>query len=160
MMRKTRPIAKAAALIMKECLCQRVQKAGRAIGRRFDEELRPLGVNNWQLVLLFSLSQQESPTIHGLADQLGMARTTLTKNLKPLERRGLVETRRDDADARIRRIVLTEAGYALLDDAVPRWQSANNAFASKLPAEELATVRAALEILAEAQGEKLGSKSG
>jgi DNA-binding MarR family transcriptional regulator len=149
MTEKPHRILDAAQMIMRECLCRRVQKAGRAIGQRFDEELRPIGLNNWQMTLLFSLSQQESPTIHGLADQLGMDRTTLTKNLKPLERRGLLETHRDGSDARIRRIVLSDTGMALLDEAVPYWQSANAAFASILRPEELATVRAALEALAD-----------
>jgi hypothetical protein len=61
-------------------------------------------------------------------------RTCLTRTLKLLQRRGLVETRRDDAKTCIWGIVLTEAGYALLDDAAPRWNSANKAFASMLDA--------------------------
>ena len=53
---------------------------------------------------------------------LAMDRTTLTANLKPLARRGLVEIRVDAADRRSRRLVLTDAGRALLGAALPIWQ--------------------------------------
>jgi DNA-binding MarR family transcriptional regulator len=134
-------------LVGRSCLCLRVQRASRAIGRLFDEELRPVGLNNWQFSLLMSLNQPSAPTVNGLAEQLGMDRTTTTKNLRPLERRGLVEIRHDEEDARVRRIVLTDAGRALLADAVRHWQIANKAVESKLKRGELACLRSALETI-------------
>jgi DNA-binding MarR family transcriptional regulator len=134
-------------LIGRNCLCLRVQRASRAIGRRFDEELRAIGLNNWQFSLLISLSQPSPPTVNGLAEQLGMDRTTTTKNLRPLERRGLLEIRQDEEDARVRRIVLTDAGRAVLADAVQYWQIANDAVESKLKHKELACLRAGLETI-------------
>src|SRR5437660_11372104 len=72
------------------CLCLHLQRAARAIARRFDEALRPLGLTNGQFSLLMSLNRPEPPTIGAVAALLAMDRTTLTAALKPLERRGLV----------------------------------------------------------------------
>ncbi|MBR0645123.1 MarR family winged helix-turn-helix transcriptional regulator [Plastoroseomonas hellenica] len=136
------------ARIAKDCLCLRVQRASRAVGRRFDEVLRPVGLNNWQFSLLMTLHQPSPPTINGLAEALGMDRTTTTKNLKPLERRGLLEIRQDREDARIRRILLTDAGRVLLAEAARYWQDTNDAIAARLEGTELAGFRSALEAIA------------
>ena len=73
------------------CLCLHVQRAARALARRFDEVLRPLGLTQGQFSLLMSLNRPEPPSMGGVAALLAMDRTTLTANLKPLERRGLVK---------------------------------------------------------------------
>ena len=78
-----------------------------------------------------------------------MDRTTTTANLKPLERRGLVEIQRDEQDARVRRIVLTEAGRAVLAEAVDRWRAANDAVVARLGGTDLAALRSALRMIAE-----------
>ena len=133
------------------CLCLDVQRASRTIGRRFDEAFRPLGLNNGQFSLLMALNQSTPPTMSSLAERLAMDRTTTTANLKPLERRGLVEVRRDEQDARVRRIVLTEAGRAVLAEAVERWHAANDAVAASLRGMDLAAFRSALRTIAEAR---------
>jgi DNA-binding MarR family transcriptional regulator len=131
------------------CLCLEVQRASRAIGRRFDEAFRPLGLNNGQFSLLMALNRPTPPTMSSLAERLAMDRTTTTANLKPLERRGLVEIRRDEQDARVRRIVLTEAGRAVLAEAVDRWRAANDAVVVRLGGTDLAALRSALRTIAE-----------
>ena len=138
----------AAEMTGKNCLCARVQRASRSIGRRFDEALRPVGLNNWQFTLLMTLNRPSPLTINGLAEELGMDRTTTTKNLKPLERRGLLKIRQDKKDARVRRIVLTDAGGALLAQAFRHWQAANDAVAGSLKGEDLPRIHAALETIA------------
>src|ERR671933_1160675 len=85
-------------LVRDTCLCLHTQRAARALARRFDQALRPLGLTNGQFSLLMSLNRPEPPTIGAIAALLAMDRTTLTANLKPLTRRGLVEVRIDDAD--------------------------------------------------------------
>jgi len=77
-----------------------------------------------------------------------MDRTTTTANLKPLERRGLVQVRRDEEDARARRVVLTEAGRAVLAEAVDRWRAANDAVIASLGGTDLTAFRAALRTVA------------
>jgi DNA-binding MarR family transcriptional regulator len=109
-------------LVKDECLCLHVQRAARALARRFDEAFRPLGLTNGQFSLLMSLNRPEPPPMAPVAVLLAMDRTTLTAALKPLERRGLVEIVRDPADRRGRRLKLTDEGKALLAEAVPIWK--------------------------------------
>ena len=107
------------------CLCLHVQRAARALARRFDEVLRPLELTNGQFSLLMSLNRPEPPSIGNVADLLAMDRTTLTANLKPLERRGLVKVAVDKEDKRSRRLTITASGRALLAKAFPLWQRAH-----------------------------------
>jgi DNA-binding MarR family transcriptional regulator len=104
------------------CLCLHLQRAARAVARRFDAALRPLGLTSGQFSMLMSLNRPEAASIGDVSTLLAMDRTTLTANLKPLERRGLVTVRADDADKRTRRLTLTPAGRALLDATVPAWR--------------------------------------
>jgi len=132
----------------KNCLCIRVQRASRTIGRRFDEALRPVGLNNWQFSMLMTLNRPTPLTVNELSEELAMDRTTTSKNLRPLERRGLLGIRPDDEDARARRIVLTPAGRTLLAKAVRYWEAANDAVAADLKSGDLAGIRSALDALA------------
>src|SRR5215471_9035725 len=115
------------------CLCMHLRRAARAVARRFDAALRPLGLTNGQFSLLMSLNRADAPSISSVSALLAMDRTTLTANLKPLERRGLVKIGTDDADKRTRRLKLTPAGRALLVAAVPIWQQAHATIEKLLP---------------------------
>src|SRR5215212_2387970 len=115
------------------CLCLHLQRAARAVARRFDAAFRPLGLTSGQFSLLMSLNRPEPPTIGSVAVLLAMDRTTLTANLKPLERRGLVRVTVDAADKRSRRLSLTPAGRALLAAAVPIWRDTHAAIDRLLP---------------------------
>nr|WP_084399529.1 MarR family transcriptional regulator [Henriciella aquimarina] len=105
------------------CLCLAAQRAARALARRFDEAFRPLGLTSGQFSLLMSLNRPEPPPMSAVASLLAMDRTTLTANLKPLQRRGLVEVRPSPADRRSRLLVLTDEGGALLVRAAPIWEA-------------------------------------
>lgn len=107
------------------CLCLHVQRAARALARRFDEALRPVELSSGQFSLLTSLNRPEPPTIGSVATLLAMDRTTLTANLKPLERRGLLKVAIDKEDKRSRRLIITAAGRALLRKAYPLWKEAH-----------------------------------
>ena len=104
------------------CLCLHTQRAARALARRFDDAFRPLGLSNGQFSLLMSLNRPEPASMGSVASLLAMDRTTLTANLKPLERRGLMKVTVDKADKRGRRLALTAAGRALLAAAAPIWR--------------------------------------
>jgi DNA-binding MarR family transcriptional regulator len=110
-------------LVRDTCLCLHVQRAARALARRFDEALRPVGLTNGQFSLMMSLNRPDPPGMGAIASLLAMDRTTLTAALKPLERRGLVAVTADPADRRSRLLTLTPAGMALLSRAVPVWES-------------------------------------
>jgi DNA-binding MarR family transcriptional regulator len=109
------------------CLCLHVQRAARALARRFDDALRPLDLTNGQFSLLMSLNVPEPRSMGSAASLLAMDRTTLTAALKPLERRGLVKASVDRDDRRGRLLALTPAGRALLRKAYPVWQQTHAA---------------------------------
>jgi DNA-binding MarR family transcriptional regulator len=104
------------------CLCLHAQRAARALARRFDMALRPLGLTNGQFSLLMSLNRPEPPTMAAVAQLLAMDRTTLTAALKPLGRRGLLEVTADRSDRRSRLLTLTRQGRAVLGAALPIWE--------------------------------------
>jgi DNA-binding MarR family transcriptional regulator len=104
------------------CLCLAAQRAARTLARRFDEALRPAGLTSGQFSLLMSLNQSRPPSIGAVAALLAMDRTTLTANLKPLERRELVTTTVDPDDRRGRLVSLTRAGRTVLRAAMPIWR--------------------------------------
>jgi len=129
------------------CLCLHVQRAARAVGRRFDEALRPLGLTNGQFSLLVSLNRAKAPSIGEISRLLATDRTTLTANLKPLVRRGLVKVTVDDADKRSRRLTLTPAGRRLLAAAVPVWRRTHAAIDGLLGGSDPDRLRADLRAL-------------
>jgi DNA-binding MarR family transcriptional regulator len=130
------------------CLCLHLQRAARAVARRFDELMRPAGLTSGQFSLLMSLNRPEPPTMRAVAELLAMDRTTLTANLKPLERRGLVRIKVDQDDRRSRRLVLTAKGRAALIDALPAWQEGHAAIAPALAGRKTDRLRADLRALA------------
>jgi DNA-binding MarR family transcriptional regulator len=107
------------------CLCVRVQRAARALARHFDDALRPCSLTHGQYSLLVALNQDEPPTVTEVSTWLAMDRTTVTANLKPLERRGLVRIAVDKKDRRSRRLIITAAGRARLKAAFPAWKAAH-----------------------------------
>src|SRR5271163_1496786 len=104
------PAFETTILVRDCCLCLHAQRAARALARRFDEALRPVGLTNGQFSLLMALNRPEPPPMGPVADLLAMDRTTLTAALKPLERRGLVHVLRDQSDRRTRILKLTDDG--------------------------------------------------
>ncbi len=109
-------------IVRDSCLCLHVRRAARTIARRFDDAFRPLDLTSGQYSLLMSLNRPHPPHMQDVADLLAMDRTTLTANLKPLERRGLVAIDIDPKDKRSRLLTLTDQGMALLVKAFPIWQ--------------------------------------
>lgn len=104
------------------CLCLHAQRAARALGRRFDDAFRPLGLTNGQFSLMMSLNRADPASLGSVATLLSMDRTTLTAALKPLERRRLVRVDVDEKDRRGRRLTLTAEGQILVARALPIWR--------------------------------------
>jgi DNA-binding MarR family transcriptional regulator len=115
------------------CLCLHVQRAARALARRFDEALRSVGLTNGQFSLIMSLNRPKPPGMAAVASLLAMDRTTLTAALKPLERRGLVTVTPDPEDRRSRLLTLTPEGQSLLAQAVPIWEQTHRDVEILLP---------------------------
>lgn len=133
------------------CLCLHAQRAARALARRFDEALRPLGLTSGQFSLLMALNRPEPPPLGPVAALLAMDRTTLTAALKPLERNGLVAIGTDPQDRRSRHLSLTEEGQAVLARAVPAWRALHGVVEAELAAAPAPVppdaLRAALRVL-------------
>jgi DNA-binding MarR family transcriptional regulator len=129
------------------CLCLYVQRAARALARRFDDALRPVGLTQGQFSLLMSLNRPQPPNMKDVASLLAMDRTTLTANLKPLERRRLVAVKVDKDDKRGRRLILTSSGRAVLAAAAPIWLREHAATERALPRSSADTLRATLREL-------------
>ena len=92
----------------------------------------PLGLTNGQFSLLTSLNRPVPPSIGAVANVLAMDRTTLTANLKPLERRRLIKIVADRNDKRNRLLHLTKAGHRLLEDALPIWRETHGAIEKRI----------------------------
>ena len=113
------------------CACFQFRKASRAITQHFDEILQPTGLRSTQLVILLALALNDDVSPAGLARQLVMDRSTLVRNLKPLEKRGLVVSR-PGKDRRTRSVYLTESGRLELSQAIPYWEKAQGEFLRNL----------------------------
>jgi DNA-binding MarR family transcriptional regulator len=132
-MSKVIPPAFAATLHIRDhCLCLHAQRAARTLARRFDVAFRPLGITSGQFSLLNAMNRPKPPTIGAIAGVLAMDRSTVTANLKPLERTGAVTVSVDPDDRRGRRAALTDAGRALLAAATPVWVAEHAAVEAEL----------------------------
>src|SRR5271170_8414514 len=118
----TSPPYETTLLVRDSCLCLHVQRAARALARRFDDAFRSLGITHGQFSLMMSLNRPEPPGMAAVASLLAMDRTTLTAALKPLRRRALVNITVAPTDRRARLVTLTPKGRKLLAQAVPIWE--------------------------------------
>ena len=130
-----------------ECACFAIRRAARAITQHYDRMLRPSGLRATQFTLLTMLAISGPSPLSRVADRLGMERTTLTRNLRPLVARGLV-TVGGDADRRVRSIAITGAGRRALVDALPLWRRAQHAVTKQLNAKVFASLDGVTERLA------------
>ena len=106
--------------ISTECVCFHLRKTARTITQVYDHALAPTGLRATQFTLLRVISRTGGLPFAALADVLGLERTTLTRNLRPLERDKLVRTF-PGADRRVRLVSLTPKGERKLAEAEPVW---------------------------------------
>ncbi len=108
---------------MSGCVCFGLRRATRAVTQFYDSALKPHRLRATQLPILVAASRQESAPLAPLAQELGMDRTTLLRNVRPLVRRRLVNVA-PAADSRRTEIRATAAGRALLARVYPDWRRA------------------------------------
>ena len=108
------------------CMGMRVRRAARTVGNHYDGHLKPAGIKGTQFTLLNAIFLNPSVTIGQLAGLLLIDRTTLNRNLKPLEREGLIQSG-TGKDLRVRSLTLTAAGETSLQQALPLWIEAQSA---------------------------------
>lgn len=115
------------------CACFNFRRATRAITQLYDHVLAPSGLRATQLALLVGLAKSGAIPLTKLAPVLGMDRTTLTRNLAPLERDGLV-VQRPGADRRVTLLEITPKGSKVLAKAIPLWEQAQHQITAGLGA--------------------------
>ncbi|AJQ96791.1 MarR family winged helix-turn-helix transcriptional regulator [Gynuella sunshinyii] len=119
------------ATIARDCLCRKARMADRIITRAYDEALRPSGLKITQFTLLVAIGYGEPGSISELADWLAMERTTLTRNLKLLEKEELIVAG-TGSHHKSRVFKLTGTGQQKVKQAYPLWREAQARYREKL----------------------------
>jgi DNA-binding MarR family transcriptional regulator len=135
------------------CPALRVRAASRVLARIYDGALREIGLEMSQLPVLaaVALSGDRGLKVTELARALVMDRTSVTRAIRPLEKRGLLRVARSPDDARSKIIVLTRAGERALRDAYPRWKRTTEHIGEVLGAARIDALRAELSALIDAR---------
>jgi DNA-binding MarR family transcriptional regulator len=105
------------------CMGFHVRRASRIMAQQYDAAFRPVGLAQTQFTLLVAIHLLEPVPITQLAQELLTNQTTITRNIKVLEQRGLVAIKPGD-DRRIKLASLTVEGQAVLEQALPLWEQA------------------------------------
>lgn len=128
------------------CLCTKLRRASRGVTRLYDEALADVGLNAAQFSLLRNLQRLGQPSISALAEAMGLDRSTLGRNLRVVEGRGLVQLG-EGVDQRSRQVALSDAGRQVLEQGAPLWEHAQQQLALRLGADKRAALLALLDDL-------------
>lgn len=131
------------------CACTQIRKTTRAVTAFYDQHLAVAGLTVTQYAILVNIGRAEQLSRTALAARLGMDRTTLTRNLQPLERAGLLHIE-PGADRREHAVRLSKAGHAKLNEAYPCWEKAQRQFLAAMGDEGITALRVLLADAAEA----------
>jgi DNA-binding MarR family transcriptional regulator len=126
------------------CTCYRLRQTARLISRTYDHFLAPCGITIGQFGMLATLTAMEGESISRLAEALQMERTTLTRNLTPLQKLGYVVIEQGP-DKRVRSLSLTRAGKKALAAAKSRWHAAQLSLEKQLGKQEVKLLNATLD---------------
>jgi DNA-binding MarR family transcriptional regulator len=140
-------LAAATKRVQAECICTRVRQVARAVTRIYDEAIRPTGLASPQFTLLVTVARfgHGGATLGKLAHMMAMDRTTLTRNLVPLEKAGLLRVSRSPSDARARLVVLTRQGERKIEAGFPLWEQAQEEVRRRLGATRASGLGAELD---------------
>jgi DNA-binding MarR family transcriptional regulator len=136
-----------ARAMLKTCMCHKTRVAARAVTRAYDDALRPTGLRATQVSVLAAVAAEGALSITALAEALGMERTTLTRNLRPLEEKGHVYLA-PESRHRSRMLMLTAAGQAALHEALPLWKAVQGTMKRRLGEQGWSAVQEAVDELA------------
>ena len=107
------------------CVGFNTRRATRLITQYYDKALAPAGLRSTQYSLLNALSMLGEASMQDMSTMMAMDRTTLTRNLSPLLKKGLVKVS-VGSDRRARPIKITSRGKSALEEALPYWQKAQS----------------------------------
>jgi DNA-binding MarR family transcriptional regulator len=127
-----------------ECTCLAVRQAARHITQFYDQHLAAAGLRTTQFSILAKLMRLGPMTVNALADELVMDRTTLGRNILPLEREGLLMVAPGRADRRSKELSVTSVGIERLRAASKGWSKAQAEFASIFGVQRTVGLRALL----------------
>jgi DNA-binding MarR family transcriptional regulator len=130
----------------RECTANSLRRASRQVSAAFDKAIEETGLRGTQFTLLTALAIGKEMPLTRLAEVLSLDRTTLTRNLAPLERDKLVESRATP-DGRVRKVALTERGQQTLERALPRWEAAQKRVVDSLGERKWKELMSVLESL-------------
>jgi MarR family transcriptional regulator, organic hydroperoxide resistance regulator len=122
------------------CLCAVTRKAGRILTRRYDEYLKPSGLKTTQLSMLANIARNPAITVSELAKLLAMDQTTVSRNLRVLDKSGYIAMETEVADQRIRRIHIADLGMSKMIKARPFWEKAQMEMERVLGSESIETL--------------------
>ena len=132
------------------CNAGTIRRAARRISLTYDKALAPTGLKITQYGILTAINRRRAalPTMHELAEDLVMDRSTLGQNLRPLERDGLITILTDPQDRRSRLIGLTKRGLTKLNQAASYWEAAQDHFEEVVGKQAAADLRTLLTAVA------------
>ena len=133
------------------CFCSLLRRVSRNATSIYDRHLEPTGLTVTQYALLVNIARNTAATPTELAEILGMDRTTVKRDLAPLERMGLIDTV-SHSDKRFRPVALTPAGKTLLPIAYERWAAAQEEIIDLLGIRQVENLRKILAITIETLG--------
>jgi DNA-binding MarR family transcriptional regulator len=129
---------------MENCVCFNLRRVTRVVTQRFDEEMRRHGIRTTQGTILASLKARKSWNMAELSEWLGMDRTTLLRNLRPLQRDGFVQATGSGRGGRVE-LVITDKGSELFKKLMPAWKSAQCAAVKTLGEKRWSAILSDLE---------------
>ena len=133
---------------LEECTCLAVRQAARHVTQFYDQHLAPVGLRTTQFSILARLRRRGPMTINTLADDMVMDRTTVGRNILPLEREGLLSIELGRRDRRSKELRLTDAGLERLRAGYEGWKQAQRAFAAAFGDERTVGLRTLLHEVA------------
>ena len=139
------------------CACNQLRRASRGITQHYETGMAPSGIKATQLPILVALGSEGDLSITRLAGALSLERTSLTRNLSVLEKRGLIRMTEDLDDARVRMVSLTSAGEHELSGALARWKRVQNIVEERFGKERLRVLYEELDALADAVADAVGT---
>jgi DNA-binding MarR family transcriptional regulator len=137
-------LSTATPLGTEDCNCFAIRAAARHVSQFYDQFLAPIGLRTTQFSILAKLKRRGSVTINALADDMVMDRTTLGRNIQPLERDGLIRIETAASDRRAKEVHLTKVGERRLEAALAAWAKAQARFQERFGTKRSAELRTLL----------------
>ena len=137
---KTQPAHEVSMQYKPECVCANLRRTARAVSQLYDAALADSGLKITQFSLLRSIERNEPAPINVLAEEMELDRTTLARNLQPLERDELIILAAG-SDKRVVEVRLTAAGREAIERALPLWHATQRGIEKRLGAKFKAVLR-------------------